>query len=57
MMGVLGIVATFKCLADEYRRKHGEDEGLQECHQHFNHINENRERNGEGSKAPANPLV
>src|ERR1700694_2617696 len=47
------IVAAFKSLADEYRGQVGEDIRLQKSHQYLDKINENREGDGDGRKAPA----
>lgn len=33
------VLAALESLADEYGGEVGEDEGLEECHQHFDEIN------------------
>lgn len=46
------VVLAFKRLADEYSRQHGKDECLQKGHQHFDHVDEDREPNGQRRRAP-----
>ena len=54
MMGSMRLIMMlpFKSLSYENRRQHRKDEGLQECYQHFDHVNEYGKANRKRGCAP-----